>query len=152
MREPDDLKGWLKATDKDLSKAIRIEAADARGVVSCVTCQYQGFWSDGKISAGHFTGKPQSIRFCEIGIHPQCSTCNCTGVAHSVAYSRAKIEDVAQAYLAYMLDRYGQRAVDALRRLKAESKTWTVEEMRVMRCWYKWRFKAAIEARGLGVK
>jgi len=148
-REPKDLRGWLKATDLDLSKAIRIEAADARGVVSCVTCPYMGMWNDGKISAGHFKGKPQSIRFVELGIHPQCSTCNCTGVAHSVAYSRAKIEDVSQAYLRLMLARYGERAVEALLRLKSESKTWTPEELRVMRAWYKWRFNFAKEEKGL---
>ena len=148
-REPADLRGWLKATDRDLSKAIRVEASDARGVCSCVTCDYRGYWNDGRISAGHFCGKPQSIRYCELGIHCQCSTCNCTGVAHSVAYSRAKIEDVAQAYLTFMIQRYGQRVVDAVRRLRSESKTWTAEELRVLRCWYKWRFKRAMKERGL---
>lgn len=148
-REPRDLRGWLKATDMDLSKAIRIESSDARGICSCITCPYTGFWSDGKISAGHFLGKRQSIRYSEIGLHPQCSTCNCTGVAHSVAYSRAKIENVARAYQTYMLDRYGQQAVDALQRLNSESKTWSAQELRVMRCWYKWRFKAAIKEKGL---
>ena len=148
-REPADLKAWLKATDTDLSRVIRIESSDARGICKCVTCPYTGFWSDGKISAGHFIGKPQSIRYAEIGIHPQCSTCNCTGVSHSVSYSRAKIEDVAHAYQNYMLDRYGEKAIDALRRLKTESKTWTAEELRVMRCWYKWRFKIAINEKGL---
>ena len=49
-REPETLRAWMKAADIDLSRAIRIEASDAHGVVQCVTCPYTGFWSDGKMS------------------------------------------------------------------------------------------------------
>lgn len=139
----------MKAADIDLSRAIRIEASDALGVVQCVTCPYQGFWSDGKMSGGHWIGKRASIRYVEMGIHPQCSTCNCTGVSHSVAYSREKIEMVSHAYERYMLERYGQKAMDALRVLKEMSIALTADEIRVNRHWYKWRLKVAKKERGL---
>ena len=148
-REPATVRAWMKAADIDLSRAIRIEAADSHGVVQCVTCPYAGFWSDGKMSGGHWIGKRQSIRYVEMGINPQCSTCNCTGVAHQVAYARDKIETVTHAYERYMRRRYGERAMDALRRLKETSKTWTADELRMMRHWYKWRLKVAKEEKGL---
>ena len=148
-REPETLRAWMKAADTDLSRAIRIEAADAHGVVQCVTCPYLGFWSDGIMQAGHWIGKRQSIRFAEMGIHPQCRTCNCTGVAHQVAYSRDKIEMVSHAYERYMLERYGKRAMEAFRLFKECSIAWTVEELRVNRHWYKWRLKVAKEEKGL---
>lgn len=147
-REPRDLRGWIKAAEKDLSKAIRMERSDPYGVCQCVTCPVRRFWSDG-IQAGHFLPKSDSIRFSEIGIHPQCKTCNCTGNSYAAAYSRHKIEDVAQAYLTYMLDTHGRYAVEALKVLKLEPKTWTWKELIVMRIWYKGRFKVAKEARGI---
>ena len=147
-REPKDLRGWIKATDYDLSKAIRIEASDSRGVCQCVTCPTKLQWNGG-MQAGHFLPKSHSIRYVEWAIKCQCSVCNCTGNSHSAAYSRHKIEEVAQAYQRYMLNLYGQQAIDALRRLKSDSKTWTPEELRVMRVGYKARFKAAKEKRGL---
>lgn len=146
--EPADLKGWLKATDIDFSKAIRIEASDQNGVCQCVTCGKRAFWND-RMQAGHFIGKPDSIRYVELGVHVQCWICNTTGKSHSIDYTRQKTEEVAHAYMRFMLDRYGQRAIDALRRLKNESKTLRPEEMRVMRAWYKWRFQVAIKEKGL---
>ena len=101
------------------------------------------------MQAGHWIGKRASIRFVELGIHPQCSTCNCTGVSHQAAYSRDKIEMVSHAYERYMVERHGVRATDALRVLKETSRTWTVEELRVNRQWYKWRLKVAKEEKGL---
>ena len=84
-----------------------------------------------------------------MGIHPQCRTCNCTGVSHQVAYSRDKIEMVSHAYEQYMLARYGEKAMDAFRVLKETSITLTVAEIRVNRHWYKWRLKVAKEEKGL---
>ncbi len=149
LREPSDIKGWLKATERDLSRAIRVEASDADGFCACVTCGDRHHWRSGKMHAGHFIGKPASIKFAEIGIHPQCRDCNTTGRSWSAHITRQKLENVSQSYLEYMLERYGPRAVEALRRLKNESKKWTVEELRVMRVWYKSRFDAAIKEKGL---
>lgn len=147
-KEPRDLRAWLKATDIDLSRAIRIEASDSRGVCQCITCPAALQW-DGGIQAGHFKGKDDSIRFFEMGINCQCSTCNCTGLAHTAAWAGQKIEMVAHAYMKYMLGRYSLRGVDAFILLKNQEKHWTIEELRPMRIWYKVRLKEAKEARGL---
>lgn len=146
--EPSTREGWIKATDIDFSRMIRVEASDSSGVCECVTCGKRAFWDD-RMHAGHFIGKPQSIRYVEMGVHVQCWQCNTTGKSHSIDYTRQKTEEVAHAYQTFMLARYGQRAIDALRRLKVESKQPLEEEMRVMRCWYKWRLKVAMKERGL---
>lgn len=149
MREPTSLSKWIKATDVDFGRVIRIEASDARGVCKCVTCDYQGAWDGGGIHAGHFIGNNHSIRYVEMGVHPQCFSCNTTGKSWSLAYTRQKTETVSHAYQQYMLDRYGQPAIDALNRLKAETRTLVEAELRVRRCWYKWRLKVAKEEKGL---
>lgn len=148
VKEPADHRGWIKATDRDFGRVIRIEASNESGVCKCVTCDHHGFW-DGGMHAGHFRGKRNSVRYLEMGVHPQCATCNVTGVAHSVAYSRQKIEAVAHAYLRYMLDRYGKRGVDAFYILEAQSINLLEADLRVKRHWYKWRLKVALRERGL---
>ena len=147
--EPKDRRAWLKACDRALSEAIRAERCNARGVVQCVTCPATGYWKGGKIHAGHFLGKPESIRYCELNIAPQCATCNLTGHSFTAAYSRQKAESVATAYYEWMLETYGQKVIDAIKRLKADSRTHSIEELRVMRFWFTWRRDRAVEEKGL---
>ena len=60
---------------KLLSHAIRLEAADPNGYVSCVTCGTTKPWQE--MEAGHFVpGRGNSILFDERGIYCQCSRCN----------------------------------------------------------------------------
>jgi hypothetical protein len=60
---------------KDLQKAIRMEAADDRGICRCVTCGKKGHYK--RMQGGHFVpGRRQSILFVEENIHVQCISCN----------------------------------------------------------------------------
>lgn len=86
-----------------LSKIRRLEEADDRGMVECITCNKIYFWKD--IQAGHFIdGRGLGILYDERGIHPQCYACNCP--RHGL-----KTE-----YYPYMLKRYGQEVIDELKR------------------------------------
>jgi hypothetical protein len=90
---------------KDLQKAIRMEAADDRGICRCVTCGKKGHYK--RMHGGHFVpGRRQSILFIEENIHVQCISCNNYLSGNVMEYER------------FMVNTYGQDAVDEIRALK----------------------------------
>lgn len=143
-REPRDRQSWLLATQSDFNRMIRVEAADDRGICTCVTCGKTRLWND-KMDAGHFlAGSRQSIRFEESCVHPQCHSCNTGSCSHVNPWAGGqKKETVTIAYTRYMLERYGQDEIDRLIRLRETSRTWSIDELRVMRAEYKRRTSIA---------
>ena len=72
-RDTDGLLKLKKRVWTELSKCIRMEAADEHGYCTCVTCGYQALWNSGEMHAGHFVdGRRNSIIFEESGIACQC--------------------------------------------------------------------------------
>ena len=113
---------------KDLQKAIRMEAADDRGICRCVTCGKKGHYK--RMQGGHFVpGRRQSILFIEENIHVQCINCNNYLSGNVMEYER------------FMVQRYGEEKVEELRALKRQVVSHTREELADMRDGYKQRIK-----------
>jgi hypothetical protein len=90
--------------------------------------------SAGGMDTGHFiAGRGASIVFEETNAHPQCVGCNQHRSGEQANYT------------AWMQHVYGQEEVDRLRRLKAEAKQWTREELVDMRIAFGERLRAAEE-------
>lgn len=81
------------------SLVVKLEHADRNGFCTCVTCGKVKHYKDG-IEAGHFVpGRGNAILFEEANCHPQCGPCN--------RRAGPRVSQVAGAYHAYMLERYG---------------------------------------------
>ena len=138
MSESSRTKSWSlpklkRKTAEDLQKAIRLEAANAEGIVECVTCGARREYR--QMHAGHFIGgRTNSILFEESNVHPQCIRCN------------NFLGGNQESYAAYMVERYGANHVQYLHRLRGESWSWSREELLEMRERYRQRWKTA-EAR-----
>jgi hypothetical protein len=118
-----------------LSRAIRLEAREKDGLVTCVSCKRRMPWK--QIQAGHWIdGRFNSILFDERGIHPQCSMCN-------VVHNGRKEE-----YFIFMEAKYGRGVMDELRRQRNENLTFTVEELQTMIAVYQCRVNLELEQRG----
>jgi hypothetical protein len=106
------------------------------GAAACVTCGTIYPWSGGEMHAGHFLpGRSQSILFDPRNCHPQCCYCNTHG-------------GYPQQYKMYMIAEYGSDVVEELYRLKHQVKSWTADELVVMRMDYKERIRAAKKKMG----
>lgn len=157
VREPDGLKGWLRAAWNDFSRMIRVESADGRGICQCVTCDRREHWSSGLMHAGHFLAYryPNSpVRFSETNVHCQCSRCNLDGFT-SIPHPGAvqKRESVQLRYMTYMIKKYGLEEIERLEVKRNTERLATgkerIEELRANRSEYKRRSNFAIEEKGL---
>jgi len=156
-REPKDLSGWLKATWKEFTIMIRVEAANSHGIVQCVTCDRTAYWKGAGMQSGHFLAYryPNSpVRFEESNVHPQCERDNTDGFA-SIPHPGAvlKRENVQTKYMVYMVKRYGLDEVERLQSLRSTGKCSKgderIDELRIMRSEYKLRAAKAITEKGL---
>jgi hypothetical protein len=61
-----------------VSIAIRLRDADVHGQVTCISCNYTGYYIRDKIQAGHFfqSRNFQGVRWNFDNIHGQCQFCN----------------------------------------------------------------------------
>lgn len=95
---------WKKAVyrlDEVFSLYIRLSNAK-NGWVRCVTCGHKDHYKS--MQNGHFIPRGKfSVRWDEMNCHPQCPDCN-VGLSGNIP-----------AYEAYMLNRYGEEAVENLR-------------------------------------
>jgi hypothetical protein len=102
------------------SRAIRLEARESDGLVTCITCGVRLPWNRG-IQAGHFIdGRYNAILFDERGIHPQCMGCN------------VMLNGRKEEYFVFMEGKYGREVIDELRRQRNQSRSFTAEELEVM--------------------
>ena len=99
-------------------KLVRMEAADEFGMCKCVTCDARFPWNDLRINAGHFVSrKCRTTIFMFVNCHPQCVNCNKHLGGNAAVYER------------FMVEKYGQEAVDDLKTLSRESIKWTCEQL-----------------------
>ena len=137
-RDPNSITALKKKAWAELSKAIRMEAADDDGgYVECVTCKRVRHFKD-NMHAGHFIdSRANAILFDERGIHPQCYGCN-------VLCNGQKDE-----YWVFMEQHYGREVIDELRLAKWEIVKFTADELREKTAAYKAR--VAIQEKRLGI-
>jgi len=108
---------------KVFSEMIRRTRADDDGMAYCVTCKQEFpdkakkvHWKE--LQAGHFIdGKGNAILFDELGVHPQCYSCNCMKSGNKIEYFR------------FMQEKYGDEVIDYLRRKKHQTKKFTIDEL-----------------------
>lgn len=92
-------------TARALQLAVRMESADGNGNCRCVTCGVVKHYK--QMQGGHFVGgRTNAILFDERNVHPQCVQCN-----HHLGGNQV-------AYMQFMLAKYGQEVIDAIRRNK----------------------------------
>jgi len=108
------------------------------GECVCVTCGKLKPWKNhggtaGGMDTGHFlAGGGASIVFEETNAHPQCVGCN------------QHLSGNQGNYTIWMQHVYGQDEIDRLKRLKAETRQFTREELVDLKIEYKTRLDAAI--------
>jgi len=91
----------------------RRDANPLTGQTSCVTCGKRAHWKE--LQAGHFiAGRRLSILFDFRNCHAQCYGCNVGQCGQYVDY------------FIYMEDRYGRKIINELRRLKHESRKYSI--------------------------
>lgn len=113
--------------------AIRLEAADQKGFVKCVTCP--GSFRYNEVDASHFIdGRTGAILFDERGIHPQCRICHSTK---------------RKEYEAFMFLKFGQDIIDELRAKRHQIRSYTRQELADMAKGYRARIKS--EKQRLGI-
>ena len=122
---------------RDFQKMIRLEyAAKTGGWLNCVTCDARYRWDDGnRFDAGHFIGgRRASVIFAESptpNCFPQCKKCN---NFHSGRPDR---------YQAFMLDVFGEKAVEELRALSRQDHKFTHEQLADLMMQFRARIKIA---------
>lgn len=115
MRKP-TLKGLKKKAWKVFSEWIRQCGSDSNGINTCVTCGVKKHWKE--LHASHFIpGRRNSILFIEENCHPACYVCN--------VLKHGALEN----YYPFMLETYGQRKIDEIKRLKNTNVKFSREDL-----------------------
>ena len=121
----------------DFQRMIRLEYAAAHdGWLDCVTCDARYRWDDGnRFDGGHFIGgRRASVIFAESptpNCFPQCKKCN---NFHSGRPDR---------YVAFMVDSYGEQAVEELEALSRQDHKFTHEQLADLMLYFRDRIKSA---------
>lgn len=155
--EPKSVEAWLRATWKDFSIMVRVEAADAHGVCECVTCGLRKHWNSGFIHTGHclaarYMNSPVKFEITNVAV--QCRNCNTDGrVSWMRPHASKKAEDVHGIFIEYTIDTHGRDELARLRLQRNTGKMKTgqerIDELRIMRAEYKRRAAKAIVDKGL---
>ena len=109
-----------------LQELVRLKAADDNGYCRCVTCGISRQWND-QMQGAHFIGRGRTSTKLQAGaahvvenVHPACSGCN--------KFYHATTLGVL-AYRRYMVDMYGEGAVDELEALSRTVKKYNRAEV-----------------------
>ena len=91
-----------KSLWKIFSKFIRFRDADERGYCHCISCNKIDNWK--KLDAGHYIpkGSDMALKFNEINVNAQCSSCN--------VYKSGNIIE----YRIGLIKKYGEKIVKKL--------------------------------------
>jgi len=117
-------KSLRQKTWDDFSKMRRLEEADWRGTVTCVTCQKKMHWKESQL--GHFLpGRHSSTLFDVRNSSIQCPQCN--------VFKHGNLAE----YYPYMLKKYGQEVIDELKRKNNETYKYKKSELEYMRKTFK---------------
>ena len=88
---------------KLLQKLVRMKAADANGIVECVTCGKSVHWKEA--DGGHYISRTYSKhKLLEENIHPQCKGCNRFGHKCHDDYSLYMIEVYGKDFVQWLTD------------------------------------------------
>ena len=114
---------WAKALRRAkaaFQKLRRLEEADDKGICLCVNGEYR-HWT--KCQGGHYIpAKNLSTCFERMNVHPQ------TGIKNRDMDNPI----VAGEYTQYMIDRYGEKAVQELYVRSKQTKKYTADELNLM--------------------
>lgn len=118
---------------KVFQEMVRLEyAAENGGVLKCCTCPAVGAIGENKFDAGHFIpGRRASVIFHDKNCHPQCKSCNDYGGG-----MRAE-------YRVFMVETYGEDAVEELEQLGREDHQFTHEQLAELQYHFEVRRNAA---------
>ena len=95
-----------------------LKAADAEGIVFCVTCGRADRYNSKAMQAGHYYSRMHSATlFCTINCHPQCSRCNGDLSGNMTAYHK------------WMQGEYGTYVQEWLEAEHNKIKQWTKREL-----------------------
>jgi len=93
-------------------------AAKCNGVLHCCTCNAKGTIGENKFDSGHFIqGRRSSVIFNEMNCHPQCKDDN------------RRLYGKPEAYRRFMLETYGEDAVEELESLGRQTHKFTHDEL-----------------------
>jgi hypothetical protein len=122
-----------------LSPVIRLESADHRGYVQCVTCGIVNYYKD-QIHAGHFLAHAgrNRLKWDERNIAPQCAMCN-----HN--------EGSGPQFYQWMEKNRGIEVINELIQLRYQTQHLRLGEVEAMIERYSARLKAAEERLAQGV-
>jgi hypothetical protein len=113
---------WLKKTNIDYNKMVRLEEADENGYGYCVTCGKRIHYKEA--NAGHFR---HGLDFVRDNQHLQCVHCN--------QWLSGKLD----RYTLWMIDKYGRERVDEI--LAMKNKKYSIPDLQEMRAEYKKKIK-----------
>jgi hypothetical protein len=115
---------WLKKTNIDFNKWIRLKSADSNGMVTCVTCGAVKHYKEAH--AGHYI---HGYDFCEQNQHPQCIRCNKILSGNLAKYSK------------FIIDTYGIEVYEKLHFEGNQKHKYPIPELQEMRAEYKQKIK-----------
>ena len=113
---------WLKKTNTDFNKMVRLEESNDSGYGICVTCGKPKHYKES--NAGHFK---HGLDFVRDNQHFQCVYCNQFLSGNGTKYSL------------YMIDRYGRDRVDEI--LAMKNYKYSIPDLQEMRSNYKQKIK-----------
>lgn len=125
---------------KVFQQMIRAEhAAQHDGILHCCTCSATGRLGENKFDAGHFLQQRRaSVIFCEDppNCHAQCKECN------------LKFGGRPDRYEKFMIDNYGEDAVERLKHLGRQDHKFTHEQLADLLIGFRARLKVALARLG----
>ena len=109
------LKEIRNTADRVFARLVKLRAADDRGFVTCVTCSRRMPWESPLANCGHFRRRwHKTTRYVFTNCVVQCAICNNYGHEANLR--------------AYMINTYGQEAVDDLIRRSNQICTDRIED------------------------
>lgn len=83
--------------DRVFSQLVRLSAADHKGIVKCYTCDYKGYWKNGRIQCGHFKSRANMLtRWLLNNARPQCSNCNQVLGGNLQEFNKRLVEELGE--------------------------------------------------------
>jgi hypothetical protein len=102
--------------DRELSRFVRMSAADEGGTVQCVTCGKLAHWQE--VDCGHYIKRQhRSTRWDVRNVAPQCRRCN--------RFAGGVMDEFAS----YIIRAHGLPGLEELMMLKHATKKWTRAEL-----------------------
>jgi hypothetical protein len=100
----------IKILDREYSTWLRMNAADDKGLVKCVTCGSLHYWKE--ITVGHYVSRSRiSVRWDSRNTAPQCVKCNSYNGGEQFLMRK------------YLVATHGEKTIEAMEQWALMSKT-----------------------------